>query len=192
MVEKVIIWFLINLLKKNDAFIINSYLPLREEIKLELSLGQWPQMWKRLEYKIEKSPNQQLRKKLTSKILKKSDDNLENALSFLLFELLPVCYLEGFTDLQKITEKLPWPKSPKFIFTSNNFHTDEIFKLWSAIKVERGTKYYIGQHGNNYFIKKIIIQLKRKMLINSSHGVGIMDQLIINQDLYLIQQVRKK
>ena len=140
--------------KKNDAFIINSYLPLREEIKLELSLGQWPQMWKRLEYKIEKSPNQQLRKKLTSKILKKSDDNLENALSFLLFELLPVCYLEGFTDLQKITEKLPWPKSPKFIFTSNNFHTDEIFKLWSAIKVERGTKYYIGQHGNNYFIKK--------------------------------------
>ena len=80
--------------------------------------------------------------------------------------------------------------NPEFIFTSNNFHTDEIFKLWSAIKVERGTKYYIGQHGNNYFIKKIHT-LKRKILINSSHGVGIMDQLIINQDLYLIQQVRK-
>jgi putative transferase (TIGR04331 family) len=39
---------------------------------------------------------------------------------------------------------------PKFIFTSNNFDTDEIFKMWTAQKVEQGTPYYVGQHGNNY------------------------------------------
>ena len=175
--------------KKNDAFIINSYLPLREEIKLELSLGQWPQMWKRLEYKIEKSPNQQLRKKLTSKILKKSDDNLENALSFLLFELLPVCYLEGFTDLQKITEKLPGQILNLFL-QAIIFIPMKFLNCGQAIKVERGTKYYIGQHGNNYFTKNHHT-VEEKNADKSSHGVGIMDQLIINQDLYLIQQVRK-
>ena len=49
---------------------------------------------------------------------------------------------------------MPWPKFPKFIFTSNNFGTDEIFKLYTAIKTENGTKYYIGQHGNNYFTNR--------------------------------------
>ena len=32
--------------KKNDAFIINSYLPTKQEIKLELSLKQFPLLWK--------------------------------------------------------------------------------------------------------------------------------------------------
>jgi len=48
------------------------------------------------------------------------------------------------------SEKLPWPSKPKFIFTSNSFSTDEIFKFWVAKKSEHGFKYYVGQHGNNY------------------------------------------
>ena len=68
----------------------------------------------------------------------------------LFFELLPTCYLEGFEDLYNIVKKQPWPKSPKFIFTSNNFYLDEIFKLYAALNVEAGSKYYVGQHGGNY------------------------------------------
>jgi putative transferase (TIGR04331 family) len=45
---------------------------------------------------------------------------------------------------------MPWPKKPKFIFTSNNFDTEEIFKVWAASKVEEGVPYIVGQHGNNY------------------------------------------
>ena len=36
------------------------------------------------------------------------------------------------------------------IFTSNSFDTSEVFKLWTAEKVETGCPYIIGQHGNNY------------------------------------------
>ncbi|MAH99181.1 MAG: transferase, partial [Euryarchaeota archaeon] len=142
--------------KKNDALVISSYLPLIEEIKLEIALGQWPQIWRPFEFRTHTIPDQQLRKKLTEKIAKKNEENIDNILSFLIFELLPVCYLEDFTAQNDLIEKLPWPKSPKFIFTSNNFHTDEIFKLWTALKVDKGTKYYIGQHGNNYYTKKNI------------------------------------
>ena len=140
--------------KENDAFIINSYLPLKEEIKLEILLGQLPQLWKQQKLKLNKKSDNQLRDNLTKNFKFKQENDIERIISTLLFELLPICYLEGFKDLKKITDLVPWPKFPKFIFTSNSFHTDEIFKLWSAIKVQNGTKYFIGQHGNNYRTQK--------------------------------------
>ena len=152
-------------IRDNDAFIINSYLPLKSEIKLELSLGQWPQIWKYQWSKfynwteIIKHPDKLLRKKLSEKFEIKSNTNIENILCSLLFELLPVCYLEGFMDLQKIVDKQPWPKSPKFIFTSSNFNADEVFKLWTANQINSGTKYYIGQHGSQYATFKYKIKM---------------------------------
>jgi putative transferase (TIGR04331 family) len=68
----------------------------------------------------------------------------------MLFELLPTCYLEGFDSLQQQVERLDWPGRPRLIFTSNNFDTSEVFKLWAAQKVEAGSVYIIGQHGSNY------------------------------------------
>lgn len=141
-------------IQNKDAFIISSYLPIKEDIKLYLALGQWPQMWQRINIKIEEKPDQKLRKDLTKQFEIKTDNNLENMARKLLFELLPVYYLESLKMLKKIVNEQPWPKSPKFIFTSNDFYTHEIFKLWTALHVESGTKYYIGQHGNNYFTKK--------------------------------------
>ena len=41
-------------------------------------------------------------------------------------------------------------QNPKFIFTSNSFDTDEIFKQWVARNVEKSVPYFVGQHGNNY------------------------------------------
>lgn len=135
----------------NDAFLINTYLSPKQIFKLELKLGQFPQLWKKLNINIDAKPNQILRKKLTEKLIKKSNDDLENISRNLLFELLPVYYLEGFKELTRIVNQQPWPKSPKFIFTSNSFGTDETFKLYTATKTEEGSKYYVGQHGNNYF-----------------------------------------
>lgn len=142
------------LVKKTDALIIGTYLPSIEEIKLELALGQWPQMWSRSKYEKVINPNRLLRENLKKKILCNSNNTIENILCSLLFELIPINYLEGFRDLKEIIKKQQWPSSPKFIFTSNNFHTDEIFKFYSAIKTENNSKYYIGQHGNNYYTMK--------------------------------------
>mgnify|MGYP000882953767 CR=1 FL=1 len=148
-------------IKNNDALIINSYLPKWEEIKLELALAQFPQSWIREDLNIVAKPDQIIRKNLTKNIIFRSNNKLKNNLCELLCELLPVCYLEGYKDLNRIVEKQKWPKNPKFIFTSNNFFTDEIFKLWTANKVELGKKYYVGQHGNNYFTRKNIFTRHR-------------------------------
>ena len=136
--------------RDSDAFIINSYLPKTEEIKLQLALRQCPQLWASPKLEISVEPDRALRKNLGNKIIRKSENNLENILSIMVFESLPVCYLEGFADLNKLVQQHAWPKRPKFIFTSNNFYTDEFFKLWVALKIESGCRYIVGQHGANY------------------------------------------
>ena len=143
--------------KENDAFIVNTYLSLSNEIKLELALGQIPQIWKLDNYNLnftqvskEKKPDTLKRQIFQKEILKKSNNELDKIIRSLLFELLPTCYLEGFSFLDKFVNELPWPMQPKFIFTSNNYTLDLIFKLWTAKKVTNGTKYFIGQHGNNF------------------------------------------
>ena len=144
-VGKCLSWFA----RDNDAFFINSYLPKKEEFKLQMALQQCPQLWNSPKLEVSVKPDRALRENLAYKIVNKSSrNNLEDILSIMLFELLPICYLEGFKNLDKLVKQQPWPKIPKFIFTSNNFDTDEVFKLWVATKVESGTKYYVGQHGN--------------------------------------------
>jgi len=138
------------LVRDTDAFIINTYLPKSEELKLQLALGQCPQLWESPKSEGSEKPNLSLRKSLGSQINNSPSKNLESILKTLLFELLPVCYLEGFDQFKRLADQKPWPKSPKFILTSNNFSADDIFNLWTATKIESGSKYFIGQHGNNY------------------------------------------
>jgi len=149
--HKLIANFLSFFSRQNDALIINSYLPKIQEIKLQLILKQCPQFWSTPVLNRSEKPNIKLRTILTNSLKSKaSNSNLYEILNVLLFELLPVCFLEGFNNLEDQVKKLSFPKSPKFIFTSNNFDTDEVFKLWAANNVENGVKYFIGQHGNNY------------------------------------------
>lgn len=143
-------------IKDDDAYIINSYLSFKDEIKLELLLGQFPQLWKYQDDDfvnadlLKIKPDHYLRDNLTRKFAKKTDDQIENIIRNLTFELLPIVYLEGFLDIIKLSSEQTRTKSPKFIFTSNNFYLDEYFKNWSALQVENGYKLFIGQHGNNY------------------------------------------
>jgi putative transferase (TIGR04331 family) len=137
------------LLKHTDAFIMHSYLPKIEEIKLEIALGQWPQMWRSPKLEINNRADILLREKIKSK-LKEEKNNIEDIIEEILIDVIPICWLEGFNELNKSVVEQPWPRNPKFIWTSNSFDTDEVFKLWTAYKTEQGIKYYAGQHGNNY------------------------------------------
>ena len=133
--------------KSNDAFIINSYFPKWQGIKLQLALGQWPQFWK--------SPPLTAVSKVVAECRKFTISSechigFEQFVRDLLPDIIPVCYLEGYAELNQQIELLPWPSKPKFIFTSNNFDTDEVFKAWAAIKAVQGVPYFTGQHGNNY------------------------------------------
>lgn len=133
--------------RDNDAFIINSYLPRKKEIKLQLSLGQFPQVWQSPAH-VKNQVDSDMRKKFT--INCNGFSGFELFLRNHLSEVIPMCFLEGYKRITDQVDSLPWPKTPKFIFTSNNFDTDEIFKVWTAGKTEIGIKYITGQHGNNY------------------------------------------
>lgn len=133
--------------KKHDAFIINSGLPLKEEIKLQLSLGQCPQLWEKLQLKsVVPLPAQ--RQGLT--LHTENYQGFERFIRLQLCEIIPCCYLEGYGELVQQLNSLPWPVRPRFIFTAFSFFSDEIFKAWAASKVEKGVPYFIAQHGNNY------------------------------------------
>jgi putative transferase (TIGR04331 family) len=136
--------------KNNDALIIDTYLPLLAEVKLNFLLGQSPRFWKSASVKIDCEKNLEIRKNLSLEFTNTIDDKNIYMLSAMLFDFFPSCYLEGFTKLGILAQEMKFPSSPKFIFTSSSYHTDEVFKYWSGVKTEAGTKYIIGQHGSNF------------------------------------------
>jgi putative transferase (TIGR04331 family) len=130
---------------------VSSYLPFKQEFKLQLFFGQTPKFWNKNNiYATEIKPDRALRSDLTDKLLLKKYDVFTKSL----FSLIPICYLEGFTELLNHVQSSKWPQKPRFIFTSNNFMADEIFKLYAAQKQESGIQYIVGQHGNDYGTNK--------------------------------------
>ncbi len=143
------------LARVGDALIVNSFLPRLTEVRLQLELRQFPQLFAGRTRNlpivaIDNTLRRHLADELSAGKKHDRESGLERALQAMLFELLPACYLEGYVDLTAAADALPWPKTPKFIFTSNNFDTDEIFKAWTAAKTTAGVPYIVGQHGNNY------------------------------------------
>jgi putative transferase (TIGR04331 family) len=133
--------------RDNDGFITTTYLPKMEEMKLQIILGQLPQIWRVPTLETIK-PDRALRKRLS--INASNHQGFDQFVRIMLMEILPTSYLEGYQTLNQEVQALPWPENPRFIFTCNSFDTDEIFKVWTGLKVEQGVPYIIGQHGNNY------------------------------------------
>jgi putative transferase (TIGR04331 family) len=133
-------------------FILNSYLPTYEELLIQLKLFDVPVKYLPI-YDYKKAEfDENLRLTLTEKL---NEKNIERDLHLdicirLFFKLLPKSFLEDFRNIEERIHQSNWPKKPKIIFTSNNFDFDEVFKLYTGIKMQSGAKYIIGQHGNNY------------------------------------------
>jgi putative transferase (TIGR04331 family) len=141
--------FLQFLSRNTDAFIVNSYLPIIDEIKLKLLLGQFPIIWK--SPKIDSNYFRDVELNRNDFLLEFQNFNgIERELKRLINKLIPKIYIEGYEFMCREANNLKWPSNPKFIFTSNNFTADELFKFWVGLKVEEGASYYVGQHGANY------------------------------------------
>ena len=132
---------------EKDAFITSTYLPRWKEAALQLSFRQFPQVWSSPSLQ-EATFNRTIRQSLT--VGENNHTGFQRFMRLQLPEIIPICYLEGYDQLCHQVAELPWPSSPKFIFTSNKFDTDEIFKAWTGLKVEQGFPYFVGQHGANY------------------------------------------
>lgn len=142
---------------KEDAFIISTYFPRFFDLKFQLSLGQFPIRWslghQQKGIALKSQVDSRLRDFIDNAIVRnESDTAIQSLLKNLFAQSLPVAYLEGFNEVSDYVSRLPWPTSPKFIFTSNNYDFDDIFKLYAARKVlECDSKYYVGCHGSGFF-----------------------------------------
>ena len=143
-------WLRVRVTPFSRNFIISTYLPRKIEWLLSLRFASFPQAGK-IPLPITHIPiSTTLRNGLREAIGKDSDNSIQGKIRELMPEMLPTIFLEGYPELVKTSQKKYLPKNPKFIFTSNEFHTNEVFKVWVAESIEQGTKYIVGQHGNNY------------------------------------------
>jgi putative transferase (TIGR04331 family) len=152
------------LARKNEPYISATLLPIKKEMYLQAVFLSFPKVWRQhLEFNSKAKPNLNLRKQL------RLDSALENKLDIyidLLFKLMPLCYLEGYKELVARTNQSILPKNPKFIFTSNDFASFEIFKCFAAHNKENGINLFIGQHGNNYGASKLISPTVEELFSN--------------------------
>jgi len=178
--------------RDTDAFIINSYLPKLAHIKLFLLLRQIPQFWTSQEINFKTKPDYELRLSLSDKVSSINNTSIFGILSSMVFELIPVCYLEGFSELQGYAEQVAWPNKPSCIFTSNSFDTDELFKLWTALKVELGYKYIVGQHGNNWGTHRYMNPAIEEVTADRFFTWGWTDGLLQHTPAFILKTVGHK
>lgn len=151
--------------RNHDAFVITSYLPPIDEIKLHWRLGQRPQYWPRVQPSPAKVEGGERRWKLDGE----SHSNFECAARELVAQQIPTIYLEGYHRLIMQTRELRWPTAPQLIWTSNSHNADDVFKAWAAEKVERGTPLVIGQHGGHFGIGRWNFEEDHEILISDRY-----------------------
>lgn len=136
--------------KKNDALLINTYLPFFSEIRLQLRFLQFPQ-WSRSVSPIRTSPDCKQR---NWKILTPAKTAFEQFVLTMIPKQIPVAFLEGYVNLLDQIHKLPWPTSPKLIYTASVLWHDTVSMAYTAEKTEQHTPLVYGQHGGAYGVER--------------------------------------
>lgn len=130
---------------RDRYFLIDTYLPRKKLAALEMSLGQLP--FSRFDISRSRNFNFDPNCRKWSLPMHAINDEFGLIVRELLPRFLPHVFIEGFRDLMSRTNELPWPRSPKAIFTSNQHFSNDTFKAWAAQKVAKGSRLVIGEHG---------------------------------------------
>jgi len=138
-------WIVKSLKYRDHFFFINTYINPRKRRSLEMMLGQFPLPFFDCLGTLDINYDRKWRQWTMS--LDQSKDEFNIVLRELLPKLLPRIFLEGFSRLMFQASMLPWPRSPKVIFTSNSHFSNDLFKAWAAEKIALGSKLIIGEHG---------------------------------------------
>jgi len=135
------------LCRQNEHFFISSYLPIWQDFRLQLKLGQVPKKWSSVPIPttlVDPIARQwQWRENV-------NENDFSGIVRSMIPRHIPTAYLEGYKNVVGLTQKMSWPSQPKSIFTSNSHFSSDFFKVWAAAKVESGTPLVIGQHGGSY------------------------------------------
>ena len=137
------------LFKKNSIIVYLSGMPFLSEKYLESKLRQFPSYYNFNNFDF-KNYNSEMRSEINFELYK-CENEFEKILISIIPEALPLYILENFKDLEKSVNASKLNKNPKIIFTSLGYAYDEVFKFYIARNCENNCKFFVGQHGNNYF-----------------------------------------
>lgn len=129
--------------RTDDIFLIRTYLSSFNEMKLHLRFKQLPQLWDSPppgEAKIDWDS-----RKWSCGLSVRTD--FEKCLASLIPIQIPATFVEGYADLVAQVNRLPWPKTPPALFTSNALWHDTVAMAYAAMQMENGAKLIYGQHG---------------------------------------------
>ena len=146
---------------RNKYFFIQSYIPTKYLISINLRLNQFPTL--RVTNRLPKTESSLNQRKWD--LLENSNDKFLNILNYLIPLQIPKIYLEGFSKLKSSVKRSHWPLSPRVIFTSNSYSEDDYFKAWAAEKIEKNSKLIIAQHGGHFGMTEIESHAKHQYLI---------------------------
>jgi len=133
--------------RQTDAIIVNSYLPRFQELALFLRMLQIPTIWNN-EYNCDNDVQSVYRDKL---LLEGGGcDDFEVFIRRCAKYMIPKIYLEGYKSAKKYIESLCLPIRPKLVYTSNNYDSDDLFKIMCAGYKEKDVPILFGQHGAGY------------------------------------------
>ena len=113
---------------------------------IQCRLGQSPKFWQPLKFEFTK-PQSFFRDWRVA-----TDETVcsfESLARDMVVKHIPTIYLEGYSHAVSQTKLAELPDLPKLIFTLIGFSSDELFKFWTAEKIELGTPLVIGQHGGH-------------------------------------------
>ena len=150
-IKRTIYFVLSFLISPNSFFIYKPDLRFFENLKLQFKMGQVPAIYNEVRYKKAKK-NFKIRDEISFK--KKGGNKVEKFIRSILPDLLPTNVIENYEYLDKLINKQRWPNQPKAIFTSYAYCGDDVFQMWLAKKVEKGTKYFLAQHSGNHITGK--------------------------------------
>ena len=131
--------------KKNEVIFVDSYLPIKEQWRIENKLKQFPSFFK-FDENIARNPIN-INKREELKIAYHPINDFERFLISLISEQIPVSYLEEYENIISKFNNFPSYSSVKAIYTANAHLFNDQFNIWSAHAKENGSKLIIGQHG---------------------------------------------
>lgn len=134
--------------KTNVVFAGSIYLSLRDQVRLQWSLGQLPHLYhgEKMVFAAQEV-NNDMRSGLNFPV---SEDPFEQLLNELLPEQIPMIYVEHYREMHKRVMAIS-PKAPKVAITAFTINYRRCFEFWAAYHAEKsGTKLVVSQHGGGY------------------------------------------
>jgi putative transferase (TIGR04331 family) len=155
-----------NFTRFNSSYFENTYLPPMTEGYVQILLGQFPVSNRSKNWRSHIESNDAISPHRDSSLPPNyACTSLSSFEKFLMEELwtqIPRVFLENYAVVRQISLQI-MPRRAAYAFTSNSFHQDEVFKFWIAESKMAGTKYIVGQHGNNYGANLLVSENPEEM-----------------------------